>query len=68
MVLLNDRREVVIALIRLLGNRLALVVLLTFSRLRLRGSGELLSVLLQLSHETAVTCGVGRFPAGVMGS
>jgi hypothetical protein len=35
MVLLDDHREVIVALIRLLGNRLALVVLLTSSRLLL---------------------------------
>jgi hypothetical protein len=64
MVLLDDRQEVVIALIRLLGNHLALGVLLTSSRLHLRGSRELLSALLQLSHEAALTRGVGRFPAG----
>jgi hypothetical protein len=64
MVLLDDRQEVIVALIRLLGNRLALVVLLTSSRLRLRGSRKLLSALFQLSHETALTRGVGRFPAG----
>jgi hypothetical protein len=46
MVLLEDRREVIVALIRFLGNRLSLVVFLTFSRLRLRGSRELLSALL----------------------
>jgi hypothetical protein len=40
-----------------------LLVLLTFNRLRLRDSRELLSVLLQLSHEAALTRGVGRFPA-----
>jgi hypothetical protein len=34
-VLLNDRREVIVTLIQLLGNRLALVVLLTSSRLQL---------------------------------
>jgi hypothetical protein len=39
-----------------------MMVLLTSSRLRLRGSRELLSVLLQLSHEMALTRGVGRFP------
>jgi hypothetical protein len=63
-VLLNDGREVVVALIRLLGNRLTLVVLLTSSRLHLRGTRELLSALLQLSHEAALTRGVGHFPAG----
>jgi hypothetical protein len=40
-----------------------MLVLLTSSRLRLRDSRELLSALLQLSHEAALTCGVGRFPA-----
>jgi hypothetical protein len=34
-VLLNDSREVVLALVRLLGGRLALMVLLTSSRLYL---------------------------------
>jgi hypothetical protein len=42
MVLLDDRREVIVALIRFLGNRLTLVVLLTFSRLHLRGSSSLM--------------------------
>jgi hypothetical protein len=46
MVLLDVRREVILALVRLLGSRLVLVVLLTSSRLRLRGSRELLSALL----------------------
>jgi hypothetical protein len=46
MVLLDDRREVVVALVWLLGNRLALMVLLTSSRLRLRGPREVLSALL----------------------
>jgi hypothetical protein len=64
MVLIDDRREVVVALIWLLGNRLALGVLLTSSRLRLRGSRELLSALLQLSHEAALMRGVDCFPAG----
>jgi hypothetical protein len=64
MVLLDVRQKVVVALIRLLVSRLVLMVLLTSSRLRLRGSRELLSALLQLSHETALTHGVGRFPAG----
>jgi hypothetical protein len=45
-VLLDDSWEVIIALIWLLGSRLALVVLLTSSRLCLRGSRELLSTLL----------------------
>jgi hypothetical protein len=43
-----------------------LLVLLTFSRLRLRSSRELLSALLQLSHELTLTRGVGRFPARVL--
>jgi hypothetical protein len=43
---LNDRREVIIALIWLLGNWLTLVVLLTSSRLHLQGTRELLSTLL----------------------
>jgi hypothetical protein len=46
MVLLDDSREVVVALVRLLGSRLTLVVLLTLSRLRLRHSRDLLSALL----------------------
>jgi hypothetical protein len=46
MVLLDVRREVVVALVWLLGSRLVPVVLLTSSRLRLRGSRELLSALL----------------------
>jgi hypothetical protein len=40
-----------------------LLVLLTSNRLRLRDSRELLSALLHLSHEAALTRGVGRFPA-----
>jgi hypothetical protein len=40
-----------------------LLVLLTFSRLCLRDSRELLSTLLQLSHKAALKRGVGRFPA-----
>jgi hypothetical protein len=46
MVLIDVRREVVVALIRLLDSQLMLMVLLTSSRLRLRGSRELLSALL----------------------
>jgi hypothetical protein len=46
MVLLNVHREVIIALVRLLGSRLVLVVLLTSSQLCLRGSRELLSAVL----------------------
>jgi hypothetical protein len=42
----NDIPEVVVALVRLLGSRLMLMVLLTLSRLRLQCSRELLSVLL----------------------
>jgi hypothetical protein len=61
-ILLHIRREVII-LIRLASRRVALLVLLAFSRLRLRRSRDLSSALLQLSHETALTCGVGRFPA-----
>jgi hypothetical protein len=64
MVLLNVCREVVVALVRLLGSRLELVVLLTSCRLCLQGSRGLLSALLQLSHEMALTRRVGRFPAG----
>jgi hypothetical protein len=45
-VLLDDSREVVVALVWLLSSRLVLVVLLTSSQLRLRGSRELLSALL----------------------
>jgi hypothetical protein len=63
MVLLDIHRKVVVALVRLLVSRLVLMVLLTSSRLCLRSSRELLSALLQLSHETALTRGVGRFPA-----
>jgi hypothetical protein len=46
MVLLDDSREVVVALVQLLGNRLTLVVLLTFSRLSLWHTRDLLSALL----------------------
>jgi hypothetical protein len=46
MVLLDVRREVVVALVRLLGSWLVLVVLLTSSQLRLQGSREMLSALL----------------------
>jgi hypothetical protein len=38
-----------------------LLVLLTSSRLRLRRSRDLPSALLQLSHEPALTRGLGRF-------
>jgi hypothetical protein len=62
-ILLDIRRKVAVALVRLVGNRLMLLVLLTSSRLRLRSSRELLSALLQLSHEPALTRGVDRFPA-----
>jgi hypothetical protein len=46
MVLLDVSREVVTAMARLLSSQLVLVVLLISSRLRLRGSKELLSMLL----------------------
>jgi hypothetical protein len=61
-ILLNIRWEVII-LIRLASSRVALLVLLTSGWLRLRRTRDLPSVLLQLSHETALTRGVGRFPA-----
>jgi hypothetical protein len=61
-ILLHIRREVII-LIRLASSRVALLVLLTFSQLRLRRTWDLPSALLQLSHEMALTRGVGRFPA-----
>jgi hypothetical protein len=64
-ILLNIHRKVFLALIRIVGSRLVKLVLLTSSRLRLRDSRELLSALLQLSHEVALTRGVGRFPATV---
>jgi hypothetical protein len=62
-ILHNIRRKVVVTLVRLVASRLVLLVLLTPSWLRLRGSRELPSALLQLSHEPALTRGVGRFPA-----
>jgi uncharacterized protein YhhL (DUF1145 family) len=62
-ILLNIRQKVILALIWIVGSRLVLLVLLTSSRLCLRSSRELLSALLQLSHEMALTHGVGRFPA-----
>jgi hypothetical protein len=43
-ILLDIRWKVVITLVRLVGSRLMLLVLLTSSRLRLRSSRELLSV------------------------
>jgi hypothetical protein len=46
MVLLDIRRKVIVALVRLLNSRLMLMVLLTSSRLCVRGSRELLSALL----------------------
>jgi hypothetical protein len=46
MVLLDGRQEVDIALIWLLGHRLALVVLMTSSRLHLQSTRELPSALL----------------------
>jgi hypothetical protein len=63
-ILLNIHREVLLALIRIICSWLLLLVLLTSSRLRLQASRELPSALLQLSHKTALTRGVGRFPAG----
>jgi hypothetical protein len=62
MVLLNFHREVII-LVRLASSWVVLLVLLTSSRLRLRRTRDLPSALLQLSHEAALTHGVGRFPA-----
>jgi hypothetical protein len=62
-ILLNIRRKVVVTLVWLVASRLMLLVLLTPSRLCLRGSRELPSALLQLSHEPALMRGVGRFPA-----
>jgi hypothetical protein len=61
-VLLNICREVVI-LVWLASSRALLLVILTSSWLRLRRTRDLPSALLQLSHETALTRGVGRFPA-----
>jgi hypothetical protein len=61
-ILLNIRREVII-LVQLTSSRVMLLVLLTSSQLRLRRIRDLPSVLLQLSHEIALTHGVGRFPA-----
>jgi hypothetical protein len=63
MVLLDIHRKVVFALVRLLSSRLMIMFLLTSSRLCLWSSRELLSALLQLSHEPALTREVGRFPA-----
>jgi hypothetical protein len=60
-ILLNIHREVIV-LIWLASSRVVLLVLLTSSRLRLRRSRDLSSALLQLSHEPALTRGVGRFP------
>jgi hypothetical protein len=50
-------------LVRLASSWVMLLVILTSSRLRLQRSRELLSALLQPSHEPALTHGVGRFPA-----
>jgi hypothetical protein len=61
-ILLHICREVII-LIRLASSRVALLVLLTSGRLSLRRIRDLPSALLELSHETALTRGVGRFPA-----
>jgi hypothetical protein len=62
-ILLNIRRKVVITLVWLASSQTMLLVLLTSIWLRLRCSRELPSALLQLSHEPALTRGVGRFPA-----
>jgi hypothetical protein len=62
MILLNIHREVII-LVRLASSQVMLLVLLTSSWLRLGSSRELPSALLQLSHEPALTRGVGSFPA-----
>jgi hypothetical protein len=48
-ILLNIRRKVILALIRIIGSRLVLLVLLTSSRLRLQDSRELLSAATALS-------------------
>jgi hypothetical protein len=61
-ILLNICREIII-LVWLTSSRVVLLVLLTSSRLRLRRTRDLPSALLQLSHETALMRGVGRFPA-----
>jgi hypothetical protein len=61
-ILLNIRRGVII-LIRLASSWVVMLVLLTSSWLRLRCSRDLPSALLQLSHETTLTRGVGRLPA-----
>jgi hypothetical protein len=45
-VLLDDSREVIVALVWLLGSRLMLMVLLTSRRPRLQGTREFLSALL----------------------
>jgi hypothetical protein len=45
-ILLNIHRKVLLALIQIIGSRLMLLVLLTFSRLHLQASRELLSALL----------------------
>jgi hypothetical protein len=45
-ILLNIHRKVLLALIRIIGSRLMLLVLLAFSRLRLQASRELPSALL----------------------
>jgi hypothetical protein len=62
-ILLDIRRKVIITLVRLVTSQLVLLVLLTSSRLCLRSSRKLSSALLQLSHELALTRGLGRFPA-----
>jgi hypothetical protein len=62
-VLLDICRKVLLALTQIICSWLMLLVPLTSSRLCLRRSRDLTSALLQLSHEPALTRGVGRFPA-----
>jgi hypothetical protein len=63
-VLLDDGWEIILALVRLLGSRLVLVVLLAFSRLLWRRTRELAGALLELLNEAALVRGVSGFPAG----
>jgi hypothetical protein len=62
-VLLDDGRVVVIALVWLLSSRSLWVVLLTFSRLLWWQPRKLVGALLELLDEAALTHGVGGFPA-----
>jgi hypothetical protein len=64
-ILLNIHQKGLLTLIWIVGSRLMLLVLLTFSRLCLQVSRELMSALLQLSHEAAPTRGMGHFPTRV---